>query len=70
VPAAASAAASLADGVARSTAASPTPVARVDTVPTTNDLVGRTTVLPQLFLGLAVLCAIAAFVAHRRLHRA
>jgi anti-sigma factor RsiW len=72
-PAAAGAAASQSPGAARSTVGSPTPVARLDTSaapqPTEVAGVGRANVLPQLFLGLAVLCAIAAFVAHRRLRR-
>jgi hypothetical protein len=75
-PAAAGAAASQSPGAARSTVGSPAPpVARVDTVPspapepTVYDTVGRGNALPQLFLGLAALCAIAAFVAHRRLRR-
>jgi anti-sigma factor RsiW len=55
------------------TVSSATPVARVDTVPSPQPTlvagVGRANLLPQLFLALAVLCAIAAFVAHRRLRR-
>jgi anti-sigma factor RsiW len=71
---AAPAASSQSPGAARSTVGSPTPAARLDTVasaapqPTVAG-VGRANVLPQLFLGLAALCAITAFVAHRRLRR-
>ena len=60
-----------------SSSPAPSPVARADaastagaTPSTFDDTVGRGNVLPQLFLGLAALCALAAFVAHRRLRRA
>ena len=74
VPAAASAAASQADGVGRSTAASPTPATAL-VPPQDTGAVATSTVTypfgppPQLFLLIAVLFAIAAFVAHRRLRR-
>lgn len=75
VPAAASAAASQADGAGRSTAASPIP-ATAFVPPQDTGAVATGSVTyhfgppPQLFLLIAVLFAIAAFVAHRRLHRA
>ncbi len=56
--------------------AAPSSVGRADAAstaapqPTQHDLVGRANIYPQIFLGLAVLCAIAAIVAHRRLRRA
>jgi anti-sigma factor RsiW len=56
--------------------AAPTQVARADaastagTQPTQYNPIGRDNLWPQLFLALAALCAVAAFVAHRRLHRA
>jgi len=72
---AAGAVASQNTGAGRSTAASPTPGQRTDvsavTSPplVTHDSVGTFGPPPQLFLLIAVLLAIAAFVAHRRLHR-
>lgn len=74
-PAAASAAASQADGVGRSTAASTTPATAFVPAQDTGG-VGTGTVTyrfgppPQLFLLIAVLFAITAFAAHRRLHQA
>lgn len=75
-PVAASAAASQGTGAGRSTAATPTPVGRTDVSAVTappsglHDTAPTFGPPPQLFLLLAVLFAIAAFVAHRRLHRA
>jgi anti-sigma factor RsiW len=76
VQAAAGVAASQSPGAGRSTAASPTP-ATAFVAPQDTGAVGTGTVIsrsqfgppPQLFLLIAVLLAIAAFVAHRRLHR-
>ena len=56
--------------------AAPTQVSRADaastavTQPTLRDTVGRGNIYTQIFLTLAILCALAAFVAHRRLRRA
>lgn len=73
VPAAASAAASQSPGSAF-TVASPTPLARDAAsgagAPSTVEGPRTFGPPPQLFLLIAVLLAIAAFVAHRRLHRA
>jgi anti-sigma factor RsiW len=75
VPAAASAAASRGDGAGRSTAASPTPATAFVPAKDTGAVATGTVTHqfgppPQLFLLIAVLFAISAFVAHRRLHRA
>jgi predicted anti-sigma-YlaC factor YlaD len=72
---AAGAAASQGTGPGHSAAASPTPVARADAVSTgadTSASAGTPRTFgppPQVFLGIAVLLAIAALVAHRRLRR-
>jgi len=61
---------------AAGSAAVPTQVSRADaastagTQPTLYDSVGRGNAYPQIFLALGVLCALAAVLAHRRLHRA
>jgi anti-sigma factor RsiW len=69
------AAASQADGVGRSTAASATPATAFVPAQDTGAVATGTVTYhfgppPQLFLLIALLFAIAAFVAHRRLHRA
>jgi hypothetical protein len=73
---AAGAAASQGPGAGRSIAASPTPVGRTDVSAATpppsvaHGTVGTFGPPPQVFLAIAVLLAILAFVAHRRLRRA
>jgi anti-sigma factor RsiW len=75
VPAAAGQPGPNADTSRSTQVSSPTPVARTDVSAATpppsvaHDTVRTFGPPPQLFLGLAALCAIAAFVAHRRLHR-